>query len=151
MAGAMKVEAVWKGNKLFDSLLGSGHSIVMDASAEYGGSDAGARPLELLLAGVAGCTGMDVANMLEKMRQDVQSYKVQITGQRRDEEPQIFTHLLLEHIVTGNVSAERLARAITLSRDKYCSAMGMFKETSEIESRYVINPGTAEEQTGQVD
>lgn len=146
----LQAEAVWQQDWRFEARTGTGHELIMDAAVEHGGTEAGARPMELLLVGIAGCTAMDVVSILSKMRQEVESYRVRIVGQRREEEPKIFTHILIEHVLSGQVSEERLIHAIKLSNDKYCSAQAMVKGVAEIETRFVLNPGSAEELAGQV-
>lgn len=141
MANDLTAEAVWQGAWRFDATTGTGHEIIMDAAVADGGTEAGARPMELLIVGAAGCTAMDVVSILEKMRQEVKSYRVKVTGQRRDEHPKIFTHILIEHIVEGNVEEAKLAHAIELSNDKYCSAQAMLKGVAQIETRYEIVKG----------
>lgn len=138
MPGEMKVEALWQGGWRFDALTGTGHTVVMDAAVEDEGTEAGARPMEMLLVGLAGCTGMDVVSILETMRQEVKGYRVKVTGQRRDEHPKVFTRILIEHFVQGNVSDERLAHAIELSNEKYCSVQAMIGNVAKIETRYEI-------------
>jgi len=138
MAGEMVAEAVWQGAWRFDATTGTGHEIIMDAAVADGGTEAGARPMELLLVGVAGCTAMDIVSILEKMRQEVKSYRVRITGQRREEHPKVFTHILIEHLVEGQVDEQRLAHAIALSNEKYCSAQAMVKGVAQVETRYEI-------------
>jgi putative redox protein len=138
MPTEMHAEAVWRGDWRFDAQTGTGHEIIMDAAVADGGTEAGARPMELLLVGCAGCTAMDVVSILEKMRQGVTSYRVKITGQRQDEHPQVFTHIVIEHIVEGEVDEERLAHAIELSNEKYCSAQAMLRGVATVETRYTI-------------
>lgn len=140
MPSGMNVEAVWQGGWRFDTRTGTGHTVVMDAAVEDEGTEAGPRPMELLLVGLAGCTGMDVVSILDTMRQEVKSYRVRVTAQRREEHPKVFTHILIEHLVTGQVSEDRLARAIELSSQKYCSAQAMLREVAVIETRYEIQP-----------
>ncbi len=94
--------------------------------------------MELLLAGIAGCTAMDVVSILKTMRQEVRRYRVKVTGRRRDDHPKVFTHILIEHFVQGDVSEDRLARAVELSNQKYCSAQAMMRGVAEIETRYEI-------------
>lgn len=140
MPNEMTAEALWQGDWRFDATTGTGHEIVMDAAVADGGTEAGARPMELLLVGVAGCTAMDIVSILEKMRQDVKSYRVKISGVRREDHPKVFTHILIEHILEGKVDEERLQHAIDLSNEKYCSAQAMMKGVAQIETKYTIIP-----------
>jgi putative redox protein len=96
-------------------------------------------PVEMLLVAVAGCTAVDVISILEKKRQDVTDYNVEITGERRDEHPRSFTKMHIHHIVHGrNVSEKALADAIELSDTKYCSVAATVRPTVEITTSFEI-------------
>ena len=96
-------------------------------------------PVELLLVSVAACTAVDVVSILEKKRQIVTDYKVEITGERRDENPRAFTKMHVHHIVYGhNVSEQAVARAIELSDTKYCSVAATVRPTATITTSYEI-------------
>lgn len=117
----------WTTKRQFVGTDASGHSLVMDAKPEYGGEGSGIRPVELVLHGLAGCTGMDVISILEKKRQDVRGLEINVAGEQRvDEYPKIYTAINVEYVVTGHgVSEEAVARAIELSEEKYCAVKGM--------------------------
>lgn len=138
MPDEMSVDLRWRQDMEFVGAMGSGHEIVMDASPASGGNDRGPRPMEMLLLGLAGCTAMDVIALLKKMRQPVEAYRVQVRGVRREDYPRYFTHITIEHVVTGDVAEDRLAHAVELSEDKYCSAQAMLRELAEIEVRYRV-------------
>src|SRR6266542_2857135 len=89
------------GNMAFRAMTQTGHELIMDASPDVGGMDTGPRPMELLLTGLGGCTGMDVISMLRKMRQDVTAYEIHLSGARAAEHPKIFTTIRVEHVVRG--------------------------------------------------
>lgn len=113
----------WKGKRQFHAAGNSGHPLVMDANAEAGGDDAGARPMEMLLAGLGGCSGIDVVMILEKGRLTVEEFKMKINGVRAEEMPQRFTEIQLHYVLKGpDLTPDKVERAIILSRDKYCSA-----------------------------
>src|SRR6266508_5201384 len=134
----------------FQATTGTEHAVVMDAAPEVGGGDAGARPMEMLLLGLGGCTGMDVISMLRKMRQDVSSYQIRLCGQRATEHPKIFTAITVEHVVRGRaLSLEAVKRAVELSATRYCSAAAMLGRAAHIEETYrVIDNTSGQEQTG---
>ena len=134
----------------FRATSGTGHVVVMDAAPEVGGGDAGARPMEMLLLGLGGCTGMDVISMLRKMRQDVSSYQIRLCGQRATEHPKIFTAITVEHVVRGRaLSLEAVKRAVELSATRYCSAAAMLGRAAHIDETYrIIDDTTGQEQTG---
>ncbi len=117
----------------FAALAGSGHTVVLDAAEHGGGQGAGFVPMEMLLVGLAGCTGMDVISILRKKRQDVTGYEVHVHGERAEDHPMVFTDIIVEHIVTGHdVSPEAVARAIELSETKYCGAGAMLGKTAKL-------------------
>jgi putative redox protein len=126
----------------------TGHGIVMDARAEYGGEGTGVRPIELVLYGIAGCTAMDVVSILEKKRQDVRGVEITVEGEQRTEEyPKIYTEIRLHYAVTGfGVSEEAVRRSIQLSEEKYCSVGGMLglqvKVVTSFEVHESPEPGT---------
>jgi len=138
----------WTGKRQFVGTDAAGHSIVMDARPEYKGEGSGIRPMELVLQGLAGCTGMDVISILEKKRQDVRGMEVVVTGvQRLDEFPKIYTRMDVEYVVTGfGVKPEAVARAIELSETKYCTVAGMLGEQVEVHTTFRVveadAPGT---------
>jgi putative redox protein len=138
MAGAITAQAVWQEDLRFMGVSGTGHEIVMDASDEFGGQNAGARPMELLLVGLAGCTGMDVVSILEKMRQTVTGYRVRVTGQRAETEPQFYTHILVEHVLEGDLDESKVAHAVELSDTKYCSAAATLRGVAQVEAKWTI-------------
>jgi putative redox protein len=141
MPDVMTAEAQWRDGFRFDLLTGTGHELTVDASTEVGGTDAGPRPTELLLAANATCMGMDVISILRKMRQDVRGYKLKISGQRADDHPRVFTHILIEHFIEGDVEEAKLAHALELSEEKYCTVSAMLNKVAKIETKYVIESG----------
>lgn len=138
MAETMSAEAVWQEDLRFNATTGTGHEIVLDADPEFGGQNAGPRPIELLLAGNAACTGMDVISILRKMRQPVEGYRVRVTGERRDADPRIFTRIVIEHILRGDLDEEKVAHAVQLSEEKYCSVSAMLRGVAQIEATWRI-------------
>ncbi len=112
---------------------GSGHSVVMDGSPEYGGRNIGIRPMELLLIGLAGCTAFDVVQILRKGRENVADCIVEVSAERAGEDPKVFTAIHLDYTVKGRDLAEaKVKRAIELSKEKYCSASIMLGKTAKI-------------------
>ncbi|MBF4509520.1 MAG: OsmC family protein [Aeromicrobium sp.] len=134
------VRVKWNGKRRFVAWDEAGHSVVMDARAEYNGDGSGVRPLELVLYATAGCTGMDVISILEKKRQKVTDFDLVITGtQRTDDYPKIYTSIEIEYVVTGiGVKDEAVARAIELSEEKYCSVRGMLGPDVEVSTRFRV-------------
>lgn len=130
----------WTTKRQFIGTDGAGHSIVMDAKPEYHGEGSGMRPLEVVLHGLAACTGMDVISILEKKRQDVRSFEINVRArQREDEFPKIYTDIELEYVVGGyGVKPEAVQRAIELSEEKYCSVGGMLGEQVKIKTSFRV-------------
>jgi putative redox protein len=121
----------------FEAVSGSGHRVVLDAAPEVGGRERGMRPMEMLLAALGGCTGMDVISILRKMRQDVTAYEVRVSGVRRDEHPRIYTEIHVEHVVTGpNLSEQNVRRAVELSSTTYCPVSAMLQQAARVTHRY---------------
>jgi len=117
----------------------SGHTVIMDAETESGGHNAGFRPMELLLVGFGGCSGMDVMSILRKKRQPVTGLEVNVKGERADSYPKIYKQIHIEYIVKGKgVEKEAVERAITLSVDKYCSVGATLAKAGTITHSYRI-------------
>ena len=106
----------------FSGTATSGHTLTMDAEEASGGSNAGFRPMELLLVGFGGCSGMDVISILRKKRQQVTGLEIKVKGEKSDSAPKIYKEVHIEYVVTGKgVEQQAVERAITLSLEKYCS------------------------------
>lgn len=121
----------------FTGLAPSGHEIKMDASEEVGGENTGARPTELLLSAVAGCTGIDIISILTKMRLNPTSFEMDVTGDRADDHPKKFTKVNIHYALEGELPEDKVVRAIELSKDKYCSVSHSL--SAEITVSYSIN------------
>ena len=112
---------------------GSGHAVVMDGAPEAGGRNLGPRPMEMLLAGTGGCSAFDVVLILKKGRQAVTGCEVSLKAERAETDPKVFTQIHFHYRVTGKqLKPDAVARAIELSKDKYCSASIMMAETANI-------------------
>lgn len=117
----------------------SNHWVMMDAGENTGGADAGARPLELVLMGLGGCTSMDVLTILQKKRIELDDFEVQLEADRAEEHPRVFTNIRIKFIFYGkNIPAEAVQRAIELSETKYCSVSAMLSKTAKISIDYEI-------------
>ncbi|NLM97737.1 MAG: OsmC family protein [Halanaerobiaceae bacterium] len=101
----------------------SGHQITVGFPEDAGGKDSGPTPMELLLYGAAGCTGIDIVKILEKMKAEVLEFEILIDGQRAEKHPRRFEIIEIEYIIKGKgLSEKNVRRAIELSQEKYCSA-----------------------------
>ncbi|MEA1989739.1 MAG: OsmC family protein [Pseudomonadota bacterium] len=135
----MTIKVDWKGGKAFEATSATGHKVMMDASREVGGEDRGSRPMELLLMGLGGCAGIDVTMMLEKGKQDVKDCQMEIISERADGVPAVYTKINLHFTVTGtDLNEKKVARAVSLSAEKYCSVSKMLEKTAEMTHSYEI-------------
>ena len=128
----------------FEAKSGSGHTIIMDGAAESGGQNHGARPMEMLLMGLGGCSAYDVVSILRKSRQDITDIALEIEAKRAETDPKIFTSIHLHFKIFGqNISKNIVERAINLSAEKYCSASIMLGKSAQITHDYeVCTPST---------
>src|SRR6266536_3992143 len=123
----------------FDAKASSGHHVTLDAAEHGGGQNAGFRPMELLLVGLGGCTGMDVISILRKKRQQVTGYEVHVQGVRAEDHPMVFVVINVEHVVTGHhIQPEAVTRAIALSEERYCGAGAMLGKVAHLTHTYRI-------------
>jgi putative redox protein len=119
----MKTTVKWVDNAMFLGESGSGHSVVMDGPESAGGRNMGIRPMEMLLIGVGGCSSFDVMSILQKSRQNVVNCKAELTAERADTVPAVFTAINIHFVVSGrNLKEAQVKRAVELSAEKYCSA-----------------------------
>ena len=129
----MKIRVKWVDQVSFVAESGSGHALVVDGAPEAGGRNLGMRPMELLLAGAATCTAIDVVWILRRARQPIADCVVEADGERAAEEPKVFTRIHLRYRVAGRgLDARQVERAVKLSKEKYCSATIMLGSTAEI-------------------
>ena len=117
----------------------SNHWVMMDGPEEFGGSNAGIRPKELLLLGLGGCTGSDVVSILKKKRVNLEGFEINIDSDVSEEHPQVFTKMNIEYVFYGNDIAEKdVERAIELSQTKYCGVTKMLEQSAVITHTYKI-------------
>ena len=124
----MYAKVEWKEKVHFEATADSGHTVAIDGPPEGGGENRGTRPMELVLMGLGGCAAYDVVTILGKTRQKVTDCVTHITATRVDEIPQVFDTIHLNFVVTGtDLDEKKVARAVSLSADKYCSASRMLE------------------------
>lgn len=129
----MKVKIKWVEDVTFMGESETGHAVIMDGAPENGGRNIGMRPMEMLLIGMGGCTSFDVVTILKKSRQAVVDCVADITAERSDEIPKVFTKIHVHFVITGNdLNEKQVARAVALSAEKYCSASIMLSKSVEI-------------------
>jgi putative redox protein len=111
----------------------SGHGVTVDGAPAIGGRNLGPRPMELVLMGLGGCTAMDVITTLRKMRQDVTDCEIEVSAQRAESPPRVFTEVHLRYRVTGRkLKSSAVERAVNLSRETYCSVSKMLERAAVI-------------------
>lgn len=135
----METQLKWAGNAAFIGRASSGHTVVMDGPAEGGGRNLGPRPMEMLILGMGACSTYDVVSILKKSRQEITDCEINITSQRADSDPKVFTDIQLHFIVSGkDLKVKQVERAIKLSAEKYCSASIMLGATANITHDFEI-------------
>ncbi|HLF98566.1 MAG TPA: OsmC family protein [Methylococcaceae bacterium] len=135
----MKTRVKWVENALFVGETGSGHVVAMDGPAEGGGHNLAARPMEMLLTGMGGCTAFDVVDILRKGRHEISGCEVRVDAERAESIPKVFTKIHVHFVISGrNLAENAVQRAVQLSAEKYCSASIMLGKTAEITHDYEI-------------
>ena len=135
----MNISVKWIDGMLMVGKSDSGHAVVMDGPPEIGGENLGVRPMEMLLLGMAGCTMIDVVSTLKKMREDVVDCQTQVSADRSEEYPKVFTNINVHFILKGKqLNPSKVDKAIKLSAEKYCSASIMIGKTAIITHDFEI-------------
>jgi putative redox protein len=139
MADVKKASVRWVEGKQFTTQTGSGHVGVIDAGVKAGGQNHGPSPMELLLVGMAGCTGIDVVDILKKKRLTITGLEVRVEGTRAETHPMVYTCIDVVYTVHGkDIPVRAVEQAIHLSENRYCSAGVMLGKTAKINIRYEI-------------
>ncbi len=129
----MKATVKWVSGMQFLAESGSGHQIVIDGPPDLGGQNLGPRPMELVLLGLGSCAAVDVIHILKKGRHGVTDCAVELTAERADADPKVFTAIHLHFVVRGDgLKRAAVERAVALSAEKYCSASAMLNKTAKI-------------------
>lgn len=129
----MHATVSWLGRMAFRGETGSGHEVLVDGPPDLGGEDRGARPMELMLLSLGSCSAVDVVHILQRGRHDVVDCVVEVSGERAEQPPKVFTRIHLHYRVVGRDLRESVvARAVSLSAEKYCSASLMLSQAAEI-------------------
>ncbi|MBF01917.1 MAG: osmotically inducible protein OsmC [Flavobacterium sp.] len=124
----------WKRNMQFESTNPSGETFLINAAPEHGGAGAGLRPKALLLSSLAGCSGLDVASLIEKMKLEVTDFKIETIANLTEEHPKVYDEVTVEyHFYGKNLDENKLQKAVNLSVEKYCGVMEMFRQFAKID------------------
>lgn len=133
MGNTNHITTKWLGNMAFESSNPSGLSLRIDAGEESGGEGTGYRPKALMLSSLAGCTGLDVAHLIKKMRLSVDDFTIEIYGELSEDHPQTYVSVNMEyHFYGEDLKEKKLQKAVDLSYEKYCGVSEMFKRFAEI-------------------
>jgi len=123
----------WQSNMAFEASI-NGHQIIIDADPSSGGQNHGPRPKILLLAGLGGCTGMDVISILAKMKVVPEKFWMEITADLTEEHPKVFKQIKLIYYFKGdNLPLDKLEKAVNLSKDRYCGVSAILSKTAEMQ------------------
>lgn len=134
------VTTTWKGKMKFESDNPSGHTLIIDAGEDTGGEGLGHRPKALMLSALAGCSGLDVISILNKMKVELEDYKMVIEGVLTDEHPKFYHEVNVEyHFYGRNLNENKIKKAVQLSDDKYCGVMEMFKRFAKININVIFH------------
>lgn len=133
-----KVKGSLKGNMAFEMKL-DGHNIITDASNSIGGNDLGARPKKLLLAGLIGCTGIDVMSILKKMKVELEDLIIEVEADNTEEHPIVYENIHLTYRFKGkNLPEKNIKKAVTLSQEKYCGVSAMLQKATPVTYDIII-------------
>lgn len=134
------VTTTWKGKMQFEATNPSGETLLMNAGEENGGEGAGLRPKAMMLASLAGCSGLDVASLIEKMKLEVADFKIETSANLTEEHPKVYNAVTIEyHFYGNNLNEKKLQRAVDLSVEKYCGVMEMFRKFSTVEVKTLFH------------
>lgn len=136
----MDAKVTWKNGLSFTATADSGYLLPLGGKKEVGGNEDGFLPMEMFAIGLAGCTGMDVISILQKMKQDVISFEVKVHADRVNQHPKIFSDINIEYILTGNnLDPKAVEKAVQLSEEKYCPGQAILSKTANITHLITIN------------
>jgi len=140
MSTTNHITTKWLGKMAFESNNPSGLDLKIDASPDDGGEGKGFRPKALMLSGLAGCSGLDVAGLIKKMKLEVDDFHIETIANLTDEHPKFYDKVVVEyHFHGNNLEEKKLQRAVDLSVEKYCGVMEMFRQFAEMEIKTVFH------------
>jgi putative redox protein len=132
-----KIEVRWKGQMLFESVAPEG-SIMIDAAEESGGQGKGLRPKAMMLTALAGCTAMDVASLLKKMRAEVDDFKIEVEANLTDEHPKYYDKVhVIYRFYGSDFKKDKIEKSVNLSVDRYCGVMDMFRQFAKLTTEII--------------
>lgn len=147
--GAMQCKTEWVQGMTFQNDI-RGHQFKLDAKSEHGGQDSGPTPKEILLAGIAGCSGMDIVSLLKKMRQNFSSVRIETKTNTTEGYPSIFDKVEVEYYIVGEgLASDKVADAVKKSMTKYCGVSAMISKASPIVYKVFVNGQLVDEAAAQ--
>lgn len=133
-------KTVWKGGMNFESENASGHMVSVDVDVQDGGSGAGYRPKSLMLTALAGCSGLDVVSLFQKMKVPVRAFEIDIDARLTEEHPKYYDRVkVVYHFYGDQLDEKKLERCVELSVTKYCGVMEMFRRFSEVSTSCIFH------------
>ncbi len=135
----MNLKLEWKENMIFTAYTPSGHEVKIDSSPKSGGDDTAARPMELMLVSLAGCTAMDIISILSKMKAQPENFRVEVEYEKAPAHPKVYTKLHLKYIFKGNIDRKKAQKAVELSQTKYCSASAMLRKAADLSYEIIFS------------
>ncbi|MBT8302495.1 MAG: OsmC family protein [Maribacter sp.] len=140
MGSTNHITTKWLGNMTFESNNPSGHNLTIDIAKEDGGDGNGFRPKALMLSSLAGCSGLDVASLIKKMKLEVEDFMIETIANLTDEHPKFYDSVKIEyHFHGNNLNEKKLQRAVDLSIEKYCGVMEMFRQFAQLEIKTIFH------------
>ncbi|RNC88083.1 MAG: OsmC family peroxiredoxin [Winogradskyella sp.] len=132
---ADKITTHWKGGLTFESDNPSGKTVVMDTNIEGQDERFGLSPKAMMLSSLAGCSALDVISILDKMNEEIDDFKIEVSGELTDEHPRYYHSVVVEyHFYGSDLNKKKCERAVNLSVEKYCGVMEMFRQFAKIET-----------------
>lgn len=137
---ANHITTTWLGDMKFESTNPSGYNLFIDAGPESGGKGEGYRPKALMLSSLAGCSGLDVASLIKKMKLEVTDFKIEIDANLTEEHPKYYDRVMMNfHFYGDNLNEKKLQKAVDLSVEKYCGVMEMFRKFADVQINTFFN------------
>jgi len=133
------IHADWQNGMMFETEI-NGHKLILDAAEAGGGTNKGPRPKALMLVALAGCTGMDVVSILQKMRVEVKKFRVWIEAQQTEEHPKHYAEIKIIYEFTGkDLPMDKLEKAVSLSDERYCGVSAVYKKAMKVTNEIRVN------------
>jgi putative redox protein len=140
MGATNHITTKWLGNMAFESNNPSGHNFKIDIAKEDGGDGSGMRPKALMLSSLAGCSGLDVASLMKKMKLEVDEFTVETIANLTDEHPKFYDKVTIEyHFHGADLNEKKLQKAVDLSIEKYCGVMEMFRQFATLDIKTIFH------------